>query len=1345
MKRLFIGFFILLCSFYASPIYFKNIEMKDGLAQLSTMSIYQDNLGQMWFGSEEGISMYNGYRTISYKPSISVDPNHPIGNINISLTGDSDGNIFFISDNQLVRFSNKTQIFTTIKDGPVYALANYKDHFLVGTVDSVFSYYPSTGEMSFLLNMPPDTPPARRLFIDSQNRIWIGTATGLLLQRKDKSFETILGGCVIAHIFEDSHQNIWIATKGKGVLKVTSSGSRELICNNPKDRNSLSSNEVRMLEEDNLGNIWIGTFNGLNKYSPSENKFTLYTADSYPGTLKNNSIFSVYKDKQGTIWVGSYYGGVNYFNPETDAISYYYSDKLRNDCLSFPIVGRMVEDEDNNLWICTEGGGLNKFDRRTKTFTHFVANDSGNSIIHNNLKGIAYSQSRNKLYIGTHKGGLSIYDITTGKFRNIILESYAYKEMAGDVVNQVALYQDKYLILLTQKGVLKMDIDSETITPFSRNNSLYYGYTFTIDKNNNLWLSEFNSLLRLNLLDESDLEHFYYSKKGLGRFYITQIAFDSKGRLLLGTKGSGLYVMDKDSAHFHCYSTENSLIQSNYCFDIVTTGSGVTIVSGDNGLTFFDPDMNIIKTIGLGNSIPLSGINYGCGMLASQSGEVFVGGVDGLISFYEKRLFTTPKDYDIFFSGLQINNEQIKPGDQSRVLKESLPYQTRIDLKHHQNNLILTFTANNYTGSHRQAIYEYKLEGFDNKWISTTENNLVYTNLSPGKYRLTVREKQYELSTNLRQTSFEIVIHPPLYATFWAYLLYAAIVLGSLYSFYRFKKARIMLHASLEIERKEKEQVKELNRLKQHFFSNISHELRTPLTLIISQMELIMNVKDLPAHVYKMLVRTNNNAHHTRSLINELLDHNKYEDGNIRLSVREQDLVPFIRGVYESFQEHATLHSIQYKLFVPDSPVLCWYDVAQLQKVFYNLLSNAFKFTSKSNSTIEVFVEQTEHEVLIKFVDNGIGIPQKEIELIFERFYQASTNHISKTVATLSTGIGLSLSKQIVELHHGRIEVKSSPDYGSIFTVHLKLGKAHFGEEEIGRDELFVPEEPASYIPSDSLLAFEEESLDSEVGDKEKPTILLVEDQEELLEQLQALFLPAYQVLTACNGREGFAKALKGMPDLIVSDVKMPEMTGIELCSHIKSNFNTCHIPFVLLTAFSSTENTITGLQHGADDYISKPFVPKVLLTKCNNLIRNRIILKKKFNNDKDFNLMSLAENSLDQKLLNSVNSIIEKNLSNPEFGMNSLARELGLSRSSLFTKFKALTGKTPNEYVMTYKLRLAVEWLENEPDVQVADISYKLGFSSPRYFTRCFKEQYQMIPKDVKKKRPVSSGTENE
>ena len=440
--------------------------MQEGLSQLSVMAIYQDNLGRMWFGTEEGINIYDGVQTKVYKPSEFHRQNtNPIGNQTHFIAGDKEGNVFFDSDNSLIRYDIRTQKFSCLRKSNVYAVASIKGTIWVGIADSVFTWNPDKNEFDFVTKLESRNQHATCFQEDSGGRHWIGTTDGLFRMNDDKSLTCMIMGEDIYGLYEDSKYNLWISIRMNGMYKRDVHGNFTRYRYDPSHPNNISSNQVRDFVEDNFGNIWFGTFTGLNKYNPISNRFEVYARNPLPGSMTHSSVFPVYKDRQGTIWLGTYYGGVNYFNPETDIFTVYAANNTRNDCLDYPFVGKMVEDKDNNIWICTEGGGLNFFDRKTKKFTYFMADENRNSIAHNNLKAIAYSPERNKLYIGTHTGGLSIYDIKNKRFKNPYFEDPSYAVIAGDRINQMRIYKDE-LICTGPKGIFKMNLETEKASPW---------------------------------------------------------------------------------------------------------------------------------------------------------------------------------------------------------------------------------------------------------------------------------------------------------------------------------------------------------------------------------------------------------------------------------------------------------------------------------------------------------------------------------------------------------------------------------------------------------------------------------------------------------------------------------------------------------------------------------------------------------------------------------------------------------------------------------------------------------------------------------------------------------------
>ena len=700
-------------------------------------------------------------------------------------------------------------------------------------------------------------------------------------------------------------------------------------------------------------------------------------------------------------------------------------------------------------------------------------------------------------------------------------------------------------------------------------------------------------------------------------------------------------------------------------------------------------------------------------------------------SFYESQV----KSF-LNFDKLFIFNEEIAPGDESGILTEILAKTSDIFLSYQQNNVTVEFATFNYN-SDRNRLFEYYLDGFDKVWTQTSGTTVTYTNLPPGDYTLKVRSMENKESLK-DAICLNIHVSAPFYATIWAYLFYALCLTALMVAFVRFKTRQAALRSSLEFERKEKERIEELNQVKLRFFTNISHEFRTPLTLILGQIEVLMQM-DLGTTVYNRIQRIYKNAWHMRNLISELLDFRKQEQGYLKLRVEEQNLVTFTRQIYMCFYEYAQKKEITYRFDSVEETISVWFDPIQLQKVIFNLLSNAFKYTSnKGNITVEV--RKVASQAVVSVCDTGIGIPVEHISKIFDRFYQTD-NASSSSSFTLGTGIGLALAKGIMNMHHGKIEVESTVGEGTKFILSLPLGNRHFSDEEMavteGRESLIIPE--ASVSSYGQLMAEEIKEPESQknIDEEDKPTILLVDDNTELLSMLEDIFLPMYNVYTACNGREGLEMAQQIQPDLIVSDVIMPEMSGKDLCYKIKTNVELSHISVVLLTAQTSVEYVVEGLMFGADDYITKPFNIKVLVARCNNLIKNKKRLIAHYAG-KVITESPVAEaiNEKDKELLTKCVNIVRENFENPDFDVTALASELCMGRSKLYMQFKQMTGLTPNEFILKVKLDEAMSLLTEHPELNITEISVRLGFSSPRYFSKSFKAFFGIAPQGVRSRK---------
>ena len=1328
--KYYLALFLLLLPICSYGQFFKRLGMKDGLSNPSVLAIYQDTLGRMWFGTNEGVNIYDGeqiHQCKSYVVGQSQQVKLMNGAIN-QIVGDSLGNIYMRNNHALLRYDIRKEKLEEIRSSGVSSLASINRKIWCAMGDSLFKYDCNRDSLYFFRKLNTSTVWC----LEQQGeKLWIGTNKGLYVLVKD-SVKCVLPEVEIFRLFVSSHNELWIASRMKGLYRINREGQ---IRKAEYSSTRVVSEQIRGFVEDDEQNIWFGTFDGLQVYNPYSDTYSVYRPSYALGALEHQSVFSLYKDNQGTIWIGTYYGGVNYFNQSKDVFQYYPYEKISKGGLSFPIVGEMVEDKEHDLWICTDGGGVNCLNRKSKTFTYYMAS-GGNSIIHNNVKSITYDKKRDHIYIGTYTGGLSRYDRKSGKFHNYLEEFEKTGKGPGQIIYHV-LFNDGWLYVSARNGLWKMNPDTNEFQILD-NEKLFL--TFEIDKRGYIWLTTGFELYKIKVDGGKRLEVKQITER---KAKITKIMEASDGTIYISTLGNGVYVYNYDKEKWSHHTVKSDNLLSDFCYNIIETPNNNILLSSDKGLSIYSSFNHSIYSIELGLRGGISAVTEGCGLWAATDGQIYIGGVDGMISFREEDLYVeneiAPR---LYFSELLINDVRIEPGDGSEILEEALPFTGKLDLSYKENNLAILFSSSNYVEHERNMRFFYKLEGFDEDWKSIEQLRLKYTNLPSGIYVLKVRELKNKMQGGeYNEIALTIKIHRPWFATWGAFVFYFIIVSLIMYGIWRVVAKRRALSLSLVKEKEEKMRIEEMNKMKLRFFTNISHEFRTPLTLIIGQIEMMLQMEKMSSAVTKRLQAVYRNAMNLRILITELLDFRKQEQGFMKLKVECVDVVPFIKDIYRSFAELARRKDITFTFESTEEKIDLWLDPLQMQKVLFNLLSNAFKYTPESGN-IKITVKRIRQMVEIAVTDTGCGIPNEALSKIFERFYRGDEVFPD---AVQGSGIGLAFTKAMIEAHKGTIKVESVWNEGSCFKIELLTGNSHFTKEELehGRnilssfdwtdvlkvEDLLLQEKQTDLVSSDIVKKESETELEG------KPVILLVEDIEEVMELLVSIFSSVYIVYKADNGQAGYEQALNIHPDIVVSDVMMPVMSGKEMCYKIKNCLELAYVPVVLLTAQTSDEHIIEGYMFGADAYITKPFNVKLLLACCSNLLKSRrTLLDKVTRKEKVLSQETRGLSVSDQKILDTATDIIKRNFDNSDFDMNMLASELSMGRSKMFARIKEVTGLTPNEFALKLKLEEALRMLQEEPQYNISEISYSLGFTSPRYFSRCFKAFYGVPPLTYRK-----------
>jgi signal transduction histidine kinase/DNA-binding response OmpR family regulator/sugar lactone lactonase YvrE len=1275
------------------------------------MSIYQDEWGEMWLGTVEGINRYDGNNVVNYRGwHTSAENYRPIwiGNNISAIRGDRQGHIFFLADANLLRYDLRTDRFTPLTEGSnISALAEENGTLYFLRHDSLFSL---VGEEAPCFRLKTGITASSRCLTLLPSLFCIGTDNGLyrIDRTTGRLIDHQLPDIAIYSLFESSRKRLWIATHMNGLFVTDPSGTPQ--------KADISSNQIREIVEDDNGDIWFGSFDGLWKYDSHSHRYTLIRIPKYVGGLTHPSIFSLYKDAEGTIWAGSYFGGVNYFNPTHERFVHYDYGQNADRNLYYSYIGEMVKDKEGHLWFSTDGGGICCVDRDWNILRRLTANTPG-GLPHNNIKSICYDADNDYLFIGTYLGGLARYDLRKKTFRNYLPLWQAGKDVPNEVVYCVKMWQGSVYIS-SRTGLYRLHPATDRIErihdPAYGLHTRYYYEHFDISPNGLMYLAYGQSVTILSLEHPEKKEEIDLSTFGL-RPKITRVQATPDG-FCVATLGAGIYFYHQATGTVDHYTAQNNGLESDYWYNIYTLENGDILFTGDKGLTRYQPATQQFVTTKVLTASSASHIINGCGLYADEK-HIYVGDNTGITTLtrdkYEQQ---ADNGRPLFFSELWINNRQVHPGD---ILTQSLPYTNLLKLKHNQNNLVIYFASPGNYADMSKRTYQYKLEGFDQGWFDTEQPELHYTNLPSGHYTLRLREKEAG-GTAAHEASMQIVIRPPLYNTLWAWLLYIVLLGGGGSYLLANSLSKRRLRCSLERETFEKQQIERTNQEKLKFFTSISHEFRTPLTLIMSHIDLLLlKSPSASSYTHRQLLKVKQNASRLHALVSQLLDFRKLEQDKTPFVLKRTDLLPLLKGVYSSFEEYASQKQMRYTFGCSEAKLPVEVDATWMERAFFNLLSNAFKYTP-AGGEISVSGTIAKGEVLISVQDSGTGISEEDLPNIFNRFYQGGNQ---APQYTQRTGIGLSMVQDIVERHHGRISVTSFVGQGSTFTIHLPetMEEVHAEgpQENIGKSQEGVTAQEVS-MPSATRAGEEPER---------RHTVLLVEDSDELREVLQEIFSPHYTVITATNGLEGLEQVRRQTPDLVISDILMPEMDGLEMCKAIKSNMELCHTPVILLTALDGLEQNIEGLNRGADDYVTKPFNAELLLTRANNLVRNRLLVRQQFTRQPIEEIDLTSIHPLDKELLVKVSHFIETHIDDTLLDIASLSEGIGVGRSTLFTKIKSLTGMTPKKFILNYRLKHAIVLLRERPGISMAELSDLCGFSSSSYFSRCFKEEFGCSP----------------
>ena len=1195
--------------------YFRNISVDKGLSQSTVFAIQQDALGFIWIGTQDGLNRYDSKGFKVYRP-VKNDKNSLQSYYIRSLYTDHKGQLWIGGNKGISVYNYDTDSFTNyplprnIGEWYISSITEDNAHQIWATsiAGDVFMLSPKAENFISIKFNASSHEIKKIAYIGLwQQQIILGTDVGLFkLKPKTHKLTKINLGVKKTYINDVyiENQKLWVATEGNGLIQYDAKKGQlnSLLHNSAK--NSIADNNIRCVGKDTEGNLWIGTFKGLSIFSPKENSFTNYYHQiAQPYTISQNSVRCFFKDKQNGIWLGTYYGGINYYH-KNDIKFNLLSQNSGKPSLNDEVIGVIKQDAKGDFWIGSNDKGVNYWNKNTNTISYYSNNENNtNSLSSNNIKAIDFDDNGNVL-IGTHNGGLNLLNPNSGSVQRFLHDDNNPGSIAGNLVYAILKDYKGRIWVGTRSGLDQFHPETKSFTHLhldkagKRPSSDDITYLFE-DSKHRIWIGTTNGVT-LFYPDNVLFGNIGHGKRSDD--IVNCISEDKKHRIWIGTR-EGLRLYDETQETFISFKGTIDFVKETI-YGIIPDEDGNLWISTNSGLIKFNPDKGSVQTFDESDGLQNKQFNE-YSFYKAKDGMLLFGGIKGLSYFYPSMVKQRALPLKLNFTALEALNKTVAVGDETDILEEHIDQAESIEIGPEYKQFSIFFNTFNYISSNRTHYY-YKLDGIDKDWQRTDELKISYSNLPIGNYSLQIKAMgpNGEMSP-IR--NLEIKILPPWYKTTWFILLLLIVIGTATYIGFRMITERIKALQQLKQERIDKERVRDINQVKMDFFTNVSHELRTPLTLILAPLEELLKLPFPDKATKKKHELMFLNAKRLYNLVDQLFEFRKTEMGTQQLKVDKNDIVRFVHDVYESFKPLSEKKQIHFTNHSSETALSFYFDKDAMEKILFNLLSNAFKYTEAGHN-ISIELLKKEDEIIIKVADTGVGISEEDLAKVFDRFYQVNSKEMN-----LGSGVGLAFTKRLVELHHGTITAESTKEEGSIFTVILPISdevyKNDFHQEHPTQEVAVVTDnetEKENYLE----LKENEEIINEITEGVQAIKLLIVDDNKEILAYLQDYFSKMYEVTVAYDGQMAL-DLLEVQPfDIIISDVMMPELDGLHFCKRVKQNINTSHIPFMLLTAKTETSQQIKGLEMGADDYITKPFSTQLLAVKISKILRSRKRLK---------------------------------------------------------------------------------------------------------------------------------------
>lgn len=1308
--------------------HFSTIALQDGITQSTVISIVQDRDENMWFATFDGLNRYDGYSFTHYQYD-SKNKNSIMSDELRVLFKDVKQEIWIGSKRGLSHYIYEKDHFEN------FILTNSKDNsiqintiielnsttLLLGTETGLFTFDKQKKEFKTFESTLSSNMFVRNL-CKIEDKILIGTNKGLFLYHQKQNqvipINSKLRNIDVQVILTQSESRIWIGTEGDGLFLLNlQSGELKQFKHQEGNENSISSNYIRSLILDTHYQLWIGTFNGLSILNNSDDTFSNFQHNYLAKkSLSQNSIRSLYMDSQGGIWLGTYYGAINYYHALKNQFGHIQQAPYINS-LNDRVVSCIVEDKNGEIWIGTNDMGINIYNPTTKKYKYINKENSPN-LISNNIKTFLLSNDGKSIYVGSHGGGLVKIEKETGK----VIRIPNFDRLNSANVYSLAYDNEGNVWIGTLMGLHIYNETTQKImelkTPFLSSSQIMY---LKKDTHNQMWIGKDKSF-SVYSLDKKELRNI--KDDDLSETSINSIYEDTKHRIWIASNRGLIQYLN--NGKIRTYS-QSSGLPSNRVYGILEDSFGRLWLSTSNGVSNFNPDTREFQNYTNEDGIPFRQFNM-YSFCSLKNGMMWFGGVNGILTFYPELLIDNPYTPQPRISRIEVQNKTVLPFDDTKILKNNI-YETDF-LKIHSkfSTFSLELNVPNYL-SNQHNTFAYRLKGFEKEWRTTTSHRTIsYSNLSYGKYKFEIKAANNDGKWNNSIKTITIKILPKWYQTWYSKIIFFLLALFIGYHIFRFFRQRELMKQQLYYERLEKEKMEEVNQMKLRFFINISHEFKTPLTLILSPIQELLS-KTTEKWQKTQLIYIQKNANKLLHLVNQLMDYRRAELGVFELKVGKYIISRLVYDTFILFDKYAKRKNIDYLFLDHTGDKEFLIDKNYFEIILTNLLSNAFKFTPDGGS-VTVRIEEDINFFYLEVSDTGEGISKEEHKLIFERFYQVDTSN------NIGSGIGLSLIKRLVELHHGHIKVDSEKGKGSTFSIYFPQDVDAYNPNELElKDEKQISAEKNSKL--DFILGeFDDQQIETEEENEEKSaTILIAEDNLEIQQYLQERLSKKYNVILTRNGIEALETLKNEEVDLILSDVMMPEMDGIKLCKTVKQNIRTCHIPFIILSAKSNLEDQLQGLEVGADDYVAKPFTFSVLSMKIQNMLKSRQRILGFYSKTSEVEPEKITFNAMDEQLLTKAKKIVMDNLANSEFSVDLFCSEMGMSRSNLHLKLKAITGESTIDFIKKIRFNEACKLLL-DGRYNITEVSTMVGFNTPSYFATSFKNYFGYLPTEYVKNR---------